>query len=570
MQSKAEMKAWQHERMESRIPSRFGFTLIELMVAVVVLLVVIAATSRIFGTASQVTGLGQASASVLQEAAVIERRMREDIANLSTEGIFAIRQVAVRNDIHLDKGGGLLNPTLPENAIIRADQLLFFTNNLQQPQAARINEGGRTRGQGIATRMYYGHAFQLPNAPAYEPITLFKGNAWDVQGGGNPIVQSRGLVPWHRDAAASTIIQRTVHQTGGGNSTTNFQPVAGTSSVNATQPEARQWLLVRQPVILVDDDQQNKNTDAKTVYAGEITTERSIFLFNEQMNTVYGAAYGAAFPARQILNGRLDAAATQLGDVRRRIRFHSAAGQGNIASWLQQRDRISRQLIYYPRAERIPPSMHRVDEALTNHVIGSAVSSFIVEWTYEDGVGEAIGPDGTVYSGFYTNRFDDSLNRFTPMQPWFGLNPDWCADCPDRGVGFYSDNYGLQMQNYQRRANYWQADTILGFTTNTQLVSSIEEFPVPHNRLPGFGTGFGNAVQVYEAIFGYNANDPLDPATGQPWGADLADVRNSPNAYTPWPSAIRVTMVLHDPATKLENGREFQFVINLPKRSTSN
>jgi hypothetical protein len=36
--------------------------------------------------------------------------------------------------------------------------------------------------------------------------------------------------------------------------------------------------------------------------------------------------------------------------------------------------------------------------------------------------------------------------------------------------------------------------------------------------------------------------------------------------YTPWPSAIRVTMVLNDPDGKLEGGREFQFVIRLPQR----
>ena len=64
-------------------------------------------------------------------------------------------------------------------------------------------------------------------------------------------------------------------------------------------------------------------------------------------------------------------------------------------------------------------------------------------------------------------------------------------------------------------------------------------------------------IDIYEAIFGYNQDTPIDPATGLP-DVDLA--------YTPWPSAIRITMTLHDTATRLEAGREIQFVINLPRR----
>ena len=34
---------------------------------------------------------------------------------------------------------------------------------------------------------------------------------------------------------------------------------------------------------------------------------------------------------------------------------------------------------------------------------------------------------------------------------------------------------------------------------------------------------------------------------------------------TPWPSAIRVTIRVHDRAGRLTGGRQAQFVINLPK-----
>ena len=42
----------------TRTPRQAGFTLTELMVAVLILVVVIVATSKIFGTVSRVTGVG--------------------------------------------------------------------------------------------------------------------------------------------------------------------------------------------------------------------------------------------------------------------------------------------------------------------------------------------------------------------------------------------------------------------------------------------------------------------------------------------------------------------------------
>ena len=110
-------------RLTPQTSSR-AFTLTELMVAVAVLVVVILATAKIFGTASKVTGLGQATRDVMQEAAAIERQIRADFARLSPEGFFVIHCVAVPNDVHYSPTfPQLLNPSLPRDAIIRADQL---------------------------------------------------------------------------------------------------------------------------------------------------------------------------------------------------------------------------------------------------------------------------------------------------------------------------------------------------------------------------------------------------------------------------------------------------------------
>ena len=120
-----------------RNPSRQrgAFTLTELLIAVLVLLVVIAATARIFGTAQRVSSVGEANASILQEATAIERRLRDDLSRLSDQGYMAIRNVAIKNDIN-DLASTtqveLLNPDLPPDAVLRLDQLVFFTQGAQR------------------------------------------------------------------------------------------------------------------------------------------------------------------------------------------------------------------------------------------------------------------------------------------------------------------------------------------------------------------------------------------------------------------------------------------------------
>ena len=53
---------------------RRAFTVVELLIAVVVMLAVIIATSKIFNTASKVSSTGEANADVLQQGTVIEEQ----------------------------------------------------------------------------------------------------------------------------------------------------------------------------------------------------------------------------------------------------------------------------------------------------------------------------------------------------------------------------------------------------------------------------------------------------------------------------------------------------------------
>jgi prepilin-type N-terminal cleavage/methylation domain-containing protein len=532
-----------------------GFTLIELMIAIAVLLVVIAATSQIFGTASRVTGVGQATANIMQEAAVIERMMRDDIARLSADGFFAIRQVAVPNNISIPLTGRLLNPTLPFSAMIRADQLLFFADGVSGMTTFGLTGGTSNQSQGTTARIYYGHAFQLPNALPYEASAPNMGDAYD------PRVD---VTPWH---TGNVDLVRTRFRTIAGNGTgTDIYAPTNAMTINGTQPEARKWLFVRQPVALVDDDDSNPNANSKTSYLNN-RTARSIFrsINGTNAHTVFGWT-------NEVRNGRMDGAASSLDEIWRYIR-EQAPDPTSIAyppdwPWLRERDVISREAFYYPRAERTAPSAHRVDQALTNHVIGSAVSSFIVEWTWEDGTGDVYNSDGDLMC--YDNSTGDVLPcelipaedavpfgfrlnwypnlPYQPEQPWFGINQHntKCFFCEDRGAGMYDDN------DFPVLGNFKKPESVVSDRSVERTFTGSD-----------FGAPFFDAnIRIVEAFFGYNRTRPSAPDPNNDW----FDQPHQQLGYTPWPTAIRVTMVLHDPQGRLENGREFQFVIDLPKR----
>lgn len=480
-----------------------GWTLIELLVAVAVAAVIIGLASAIVGTAGRVTGVGLAASDRLAEIAAIEQRIRADFERLSPEGYFAVRCVAVPNDVNAP--GPLLDASLPPQAVIRADQLILFVQGAQSIQTFRGGAGDNRRGQGSAARVYYGHAFQAPAAPGVVPGDENGDGSADLVWAADPIIAADApIVPWF---AGPRTFARTRFQNNATAAPGDYLADGVIGRIDATQPPARRWLLGRQAVAFADDG-----------------GSPAVFFFRLNRG---GFRSTARIDDPAIRNGRVDAAAERLDDIRRRL---LGAGGGTVAPWPDQRAAIAESLFYF-RAERASPSMHRVDQALTAHVLAGACSSFVVDWTYADGTGEA---------GSYRGVSIDPAAE----QPWFGLDA-WGDPAAGRGVTTFAGMVAAQPPS--RRP-----ETIL---------------PPDIERLDPPGTPAGDAIQqvgaaVYEAIFGYNRAEPLDPATGAPWAADPG----SPVAYTPWPSAVRITMTLHDPRRTRERGRVVQFVVELPGR----
>lgn len=500
------------QRKQPRQPRlRSGFTITELLIAVVLLIIIMLVAYRIFSTSSQVVRIGEGMAGINQELAAVERLIREDFSRLSQDGFFAIRCVAVPNDI---RGEPLLDPALPPSEVVRCDQMVFFTTGFDAiqtwPRGSTFAEFQHRKPRSAVARVYYGHGFQIRglNPPLYAAADS-----------GAQVLP--GVEPWF-----------------GGS--TNLMNAAGDAVASFVAPvPATEWTLARQSILMIDD---GGNQDVAF-----FDFDTSLVMYSDS------SAFNGA-----IVNSIRDVTAQQMNGVRQDIRFNSGG------TWAEQRNRILGAYLFYPRSERTSPTVApgsagmtlREAQATTLPTLSVACSSFIIEWTYENETGQVTNADGTTYQGVVVD----------PQwpQPWFGL-PDYAfagdgtVSQTPRQVMMLGDGVDMVPGEFPFRLPLPPAATI--------LPDVIEQA----NLL----TWNGRPMAVYEAVFGFNPDAPLvHPDTGQPDAyvgvppatvADALDVAGF-TPYTPWPSAVRITMTLHDRLGRIEDGREIQFVIELPKR----
>jgi prepilin-type N-terminal cleavage/methylation domain-containing protein len=547
-----------------------GFTLTELMVAVVVLLVIILAVGRIFGTASEVVKKGEASANILQETAAIEQLLRSDLDRISDQGFLLVQCVAVDNDVMAQNGGGqLLDPTLPPDHVFRCDQIVFVTDDLaisrqtqtmgqfveKQPDAqGYVDYLDQTRPtpQSTASVLYYGHGIQFPFLPQNLawPVDLYSGQ-------GEVTVQ-----PWFRPNP--------------GQGRLDFQRWPGGQNAglfNATQPPAPQWTLARQDTLLADD------------YDGD----RTHYLSKRTPTGLYRNA-AAEFFDPVMESGRVDVLSSDIGRLRNDIR--GLSGQA-IADFLAD---------YRPRAEKRPPTLDKSDVLLVGNVLASNCSSFVVDWTWADGVGRdleldlAASPLGSLAGAMrgvshrggsrstVGNEVGFTVTEASGGSPWFGLggggtgNPnadvararEWVGNDPPDGTSRFVDRtvrfhaplvYDPGNQIYQGASPPAGGVSLPGATLDPNVPAEIEGFV--DTSIPG--------VRRYRAYFGLNGKEPFvrDGSGSVITTASFGDQGGWPffrQDYTPWPSALRITATFHDPRGAIEGGRTLQFVIPLPER----
>ena len=500
------------------------------MVAVGLLLVVIVAVSRIFSTASKVASLGEAVNDILQETGAIERQIRTDISRLDYDGVLVIQCVAIRNNANqlTSPSAPLIDPTRPEDATIRCDQLVFFSKGTQT--SARF-AGGQDLGpfNGLArsnvSRILYGHGVQLPDL-------IPEGTTSSLRP--DPIAFDVPLLPWSFDPVPTGSLDYKYWW---------GPPPPPPGKTNGTQPEARDWTLARQAILLADDGGDlkrfHKATDStQTTYGNN----SAVSLF-EQANLETVISDGNLLPNSNIINSRVDVAATNLNDIRKILApVGSTTWRQRIVNGFFGPFAGYGQLAGYVRSEKVAPSMNRQDVMLTTPTLATNCSGFMVDWTW----GEFQIPGVVPY---------DSLPNPPPAIPptkWYGFpdretllplplpntfNPEW------RGVRTLTQDLPSPPPN--------------GWLINPSVIEGVNPIIYP--------LGPTGPIKIYTAVFGFNGDKPVFQTMSMQANGTSA-IRDD---YTPWPTALRITMQLHDPEKRIEEGKTLQLIVELPKRPSS-
>jgi len=659
---------------------RRAFTVVELLVAVVVLLAVIIATSKIFNTASKVSSTGEANADVLQQGTIIEEQLRRDLERISRDGYMAIQCTVVANNVNQVISGAsapLLNPQLAADAILRCDQVVFFTAGTETsarwagPGDLVTSGGGQ---QSRATRVYYGHGVQFPSLPN-DPTSNPPGS--NPNSAVKPIIT--GVTPAPPGGVPAQITPWTWFNPLSYQLGWRYATSTQTSGprVLANQPEARQWVLARKAVLLADDGgrpiyypEPGSLTMAATQGASSATSiygDRSYATpsgtdansyYQEFRDRNYIPLSTNVIPSPSIQSGWVDIAASDLDKVRRAISptmrlatplqlggnpyltslstpfttpgiasaplswptgggapvWPSATGVtavgGNMPSpaavggFSTQRDRIMRGtfgvpassaipagygLLGWPRSEKGIGNTDRKSEMLMSPTLVTNCSSFQVDWTWEPLTGRQTDASGalvpasarlsiggapaftvtstpsTILRGYepfastpWAASSEDPSQQVRP-QPWFGF-PDvgggiTIPASQQLGVTLAQDlavmpdvshgSSGTDRTNFHMRAVVQAIEGVAGAAANSPAAVSA-----PY--------GAGVPIRTYTAVFGFNQDEAY---TVTPDGYVVAR-----DDYTPWPTQIRVTCTVHDPRLVLDRGREFQFVLDVPKR----
>jgi prepilin-type N-terminal cleavage/methylation domain-containing protein len=528
-----------------------GFTLLELMVAVVVLLAVMISVGRIFSTTSDISASGRAISETLQQGVAMEQQLRQDIAQVSREGFFAIRSVAVSNDF---KGEFLLlDDSLPAEDLIRFDQLVFFTDGIATPMLNTVNTD--FAGQGLASMVYYGHGVRFSQLEGHGE------GANNFDESNDPILVNNptGLVaPWY-DGIVEVETRKYTDSQNAGDPDERFTIVANGFYANGSQGLPNDWTLCRQAIILGDDDFNPPDAIQKTTYMGRGVSSHTIFPWDPRIggNNLYP----------HVQHGRVDIAATQLDDIRQSVLQEvEFTGDPNrtwrgAATNIDQQELIS-SLFYWPRVEPYPPTAIRYDQALMMASLAEGCVSFKIEWTYDEGVGEATDANHRWFTGY---DYDYAL-----PQPWFG--DAWVSS--DLG-----DPYAITFDSLTRftsLANDGSIPHVPAWSIDPTIIEPTFSFGDGHPvaPVPTFDGSTGK-LHEYWAMFGYNANTPFfeneidflnDNVNADTDMDDGLSPGNPTWRYTPWPSALRITMRLLDRDNRLGAGWTYQFVVDLPEQ----
>ena len=552
-------------RRATRLSTRGAFTLTELLIAVGVLVVVVVAAARIFGAASKVSSVAEANADLLQTAAAIEAQVRADFANIPPNSFLVLQQVEV------NQRGGIqtLDPALG-NAEIRADQIAFFSRGAQPTQQFVGYDQLQPLGSTVApawppestvARIYYGHGLLASTLQqGFGPLSYDGTNA--------------PVVPW-----ISGAVETQNWQTGA--------PQGGpTPRITAAKPSL--WPLARIATLMTTDgllNQRFASTGANNATQRLFTGSGNLSV---QLGPLSSVAPTGATPFDPLwTSSRVDICKWQMDDLLTQMSYqYNTSGIPSslpfaraVGPWQGPSTRLrmlqtlapwginatkaspsdasspnSNHFVAYPRVEKAALGSARAEQMIAAPVLAANCSSFKVEWTWADGVGRSwVGPSGFGPSGAISGGEPIGMYiRPGAERPWFGLD-DGTATSAVRPL-----SSAPLFTNAGTIGSWGAVGLPLVVSDGTApLTSSVEGAINPSGGAPIWPTSNAQgSKRVYQAVFGMSQSD----------AAVISPAATTRGPYTPLPSALRITMRLHDPLGRIEGGREFQFIVNLPQR----
>ena len=560
------------------LPRRLAFTLTELLIAVGVLVIVVLAAAKIFSAASKVSAIAGANADLIQTATAIEQQVRADFANLPRNAFMVLQQVEV-NPFGANQS---VDPSLG-TAEIRADQIAFFTRGARTTtqytgsQEANSNNGIATTWtpESAVARIYYGHGVQAPALPistgpfSYEnsnaTVVPWKGGRVELERWTDGAAQGAGNIPLTKASLWPLVRLATLMGTDGlpttidnaGNASNTAYPRFGSSDVNASVTLFTNKIIRLGPLA----------TKYPNTYAPLWTSGR-VDVVKWQPDDLFSQM---AFQAdsQQIPSGIpfivSNYSAPWSGPSSRLRMIQTLANWAAPATAVNPANGANALYLAYPRVEKAGPSASKADQMLTAPVLAANCSSFKVEWTWADGVGRS-------FSGYSDNTAPTGgegigmLVNPRAAQPWFGLDKlanGVTSDLPNSAVRPVSNSPNFTNNGQVAEWGTVGIPLVVSNLASDDIVCSVEG---TINRNAGDDTVRDRPVwrcsieqdskRVYQAVFGFNQDDR---GTFNPSAFNRGP-------YTPLPSAIRITIRLHDPLGRIEGGRDFQFIVDLPKR----
>lgn len=534
--------------------ARRAFTISELIVAVGVAVLLIVGVGRIFSTTRTTISTGEASARLTQYGRTLERLLREDFASIirNDQAYMVIRneRLGSGQDVQsrLNRRRGLyFSPEDEETGrdigTVRLDQLVLFTAGDQSsyqyrdPFFGQENIIARNESSSVA-RVWWGHGLRDPNpddsidgikgAVGLAGYVARFGEDRNQVGMAGPDLANKYVRDWVLARQPALLYTRAAAECD--SVQTNQDLLFAMSPIEMFNEISTYWLDTRyfDPppanrrngssyyirlstgyVDLIDAHLSNVMSSV-TEYGWKLNRQTGVReRYPDPLDALYPALTGSlgGIDWRQDAS-RIDVPPSYITDAIDRDQLHPQAGPGVNEQWARQQRYRMMYSTGRIRVETAVPSTDRQDQMLTHATLLQGCSNFEVAWS----TGQINYPEGDLV--------------------WYDINN------PANPYAFHPGKTNRDVdEQTPSDARTWFLTEVLppssGVGDSFTTVPNVE----PQNS------------DLYYAVFGGFVPMDNDASRSQAW---------------PWPKLIRIRATLNDPLGRIEGGRQFEFIFNLP------